>query len=136
MLFTRIILLALTGAILAAAQGTSKWAYLGKDKRLHYGADSRGNRILDFSYAGYKGGGASLPVVRVAKTLESVEGDNTAQIQAAIDSVSSLPPDKDGFRGAVLLRAGAYEVAGTLRIGADGVVLRGSGQARAGRSYA
>ncbi|HXV17467.1 MAG TPA: hypothetical protein VD758_11850, partial [Gemmatimonadaceae bacterium] len=32
-----------------------------------------------------------------------------------------------GFRGAVLLTAGTYEVAGRLRIGARGVVLRGQG---------
>jgi hypothetical protein len=60
-------------------------------------------------------------IVRVAP----VEGDDGASIQAAIDEVSALEPDADGFRGAVLLRAGTYEVAGSLSIRTSGVVLRG-----------
>ena len=35
-------------------------------------------------------------------------GDNWANIQKAIDYVSSLKPDKQGFRGAVLLGKGTY----------------------------
>ena len=82
---------------------------------------------MDFSHAGYKGGGVSIPDVRVARSVKAAAGDNTARIQAAIDEVSALAPDADGFRGAVLLERGTYDVAGTLRIAASGVVLRGSG---------
>ena len=59
--------------------------------------------------------------------MSPTEGDDGANIQAAIDTVSAREPDADGFRGEVLLTAGTYEVAGSLRIGASGVVLRGQG---------
>ncbi len=101
--------------------------YVGDDRRLHYGTDARGNRIMDFSHAGYKGGGVALPAVRVARTVSAQPGDNTARIQAAIDEVSRLVPGADGFRGAVLLERGTYEVTGQVKIAASGVVLRGSG---------
>jgi hypothetical protein len=127
-------IIAVAGAITLSAQGTSKWAYLGADKKLHYGIDGRGNRIMDFSHAGYKGGGVSLPSVKVARTLSAVAGDNTSRIQAAIDEVSRLPVAADGFRGAVLLQTGTYEVARPLTISASGVVLRGSGSGAAGAS--
>jgi hypothetical protein len=53
--------------------------------------------------------------------------DAGASIQAAIDLVSKLPVDANGFRGAVLLKAGEYRLAGQIRISASGVVLRGEG---------
>ena len=114
------------------AQGTSKWVYLGQEPRLHYTADARGNRIMDFSHAGYKGGGVGLPNVPVARRLQPSAGDNTAQIQAAIDEVSRLAQDRTGSRGAVLLGAGTYTVAGALKIAASGVVLRGGGSGEGG----
>ena len=49
----------------------------------------------------------------------------TPSVQAAIDKVSALPLDKNGFRGAVLLRAGYYKMATSVTIKASGVVLRG-----------
>jgi len=55
------------------------------------------------------------------------KGDVTQRIQAALDYVASLPVDANGFRGAVLLQKGKYEVYGQLKIMASGVVLRGSG---------
>ena len=87
---------------------------------------------MDFSHAGYKGGGVQIPDVRVGRTVKPIAGDNTAQIQAAIDEVSKLPADANGFRGAVLLERGTYDVAGNLRIAASGVVLRGSGSSEKG----
>ena len=108
-------------------EGGSKWVYTGADGKLRYATDARGNRIMDFSHAGYKGGGVPLPQVRVARTVRPSPGDNTAVIQAALDAVSAVPVDKEGFRGAVLLEAGTYEVAASLKIAASGVVLRGSG---------
>jgi hypothetical protein len=101
--------------------------YFGDDHKLHYRADEHGNRIADFSYAGYRGGGIRLPAVAAAKTLSAIGGDNTEHIQAALDAVSHLPLNASGFRGAVVLKPGTFEVDGTLRITATGVVLRGSG---------
>lgn len=129
------ILIALAAAASVSGQGTSKWVYFDaarKPDTLRYGTDARGNRIMDFSHAGYKGGGVSLPTVQVVRTLRPISGDNTSQIQAAIDEVSRLARRSDGFRGAVLLQPGTYEVARPLTIGASGVVLRGSGSGQNG----
>ncbi len=111
---------------------TSSWVYLGPDHRLQYKQDDQGNRIMDFSYAGYRGGGVSLPLAPVAANVSRIDGDNTAQLQAAIDSVSALSPDSNGMRGAVLLAPGSYDVSGTLTVSASGVVVRGSGSGPAG----
>jgi hypothetical protein len=114
-------------AVTAQQPGKSKWVYPVANGGLHYTADARGNRIMDFSHAGYKGGGVRIPDVRVARTLKPIAGDNTAHIQAAVDEVSKLTVDRSGFRGAVLLERGSYDIDGTIRIAASGVVLRGSG---------
>jgi hypothetical protein len=98
----RLAVLAVCCAAVSAQQpGTSKWVYPDTKGRLQYTADARGNRIMDFSHAGYKGGGVRIPDVRVVRTVKAITGDNTAQIQAAIDEVSKLEPDTNGFRGAV-----------------------------------
>jgi|SRR5580658_9451831 hypothetical protein len=62
---------------LMSAQNASHWVYFGKDHRLEYRADAHGNRIVDFSYAGYRGGGVRLPNVPRALGLAAVKGDNT-----------------------------------------------------------
>ncbi|MEO6230540.1 MAG: DUF6298 domain-containing protein [Ferruginibacter sp.] len=100
--------------------------YFAKDK-LVYTPDSLGNRIPDFSYCGYKASEQSIPTVAVKVVVPVTKGDATLRIQTALDYVSSLPMDANGFRGAVLLQKGVYEVAGQLRIISSGVVLRGSG---------
>jgi hypothetical protein len=84
---------------------------------------------IDFSYAGYAGGGVSPPMVPAAVSVRPSGGDDTELLQQAIDRVSALPPLAPGFRGAVLLRAGRYRVAGRLEMRSSGVVLRGSGNA-------
>jgi hypothetical protein len=123
------IVLAAASGVALSGQAASKWVAFGDGQKLRYTIDERGNRIMDFSHAGYKGGGVTLPTVRVERTIKPVPGDNTAQIQTAIDEVSRGPLDPLGFRGAVLLERGTYDVAGMLTIAASGVVLRGSGAA-------
>ncbi|MDR0712104.1 MAG: DUF6298 domain-containing protein [Prevotellaceae bacterium] len=98
-----------------------------REGQLVYTPDKRGNRIPDFSYAGYMAGERDIPAAAVRVRVPPMEGDATAQIQRALDYVASLPADKDGLRGAALLEPGVYRVDGALRIGASGVVLRGSG---------
>ncbi len=95
--------------------------------KLAYVADSLGNRVPDFSYSGYMGGDKAIPDAPVKVVVPIKSGDATVRIQAALDYVASLPPDKNNVRGAVLLLPGQYEVAGQLIIRASGVVLRGSG---------
>lgn len=108
-------------------EGQSSIVFLNDDHRLTYVPDYKGNRVLDFSNSGYMGGGVTIPNVKVAVTVEPVDGDATQIIQEAIDRVAKLPIDKDGFRGAVLLKKGRYNIGGTLHINESGVVLRGEG---------
>ncbi len=89
--------------------------------------DAAGNRIPDFSYAGYRNSDVPIPDVPVVRTIDPLPGDNTAHIQSALDAVAALPLNADGFRGALLLAPGRYRLSGTVRVNASGVVLRGSG---------
>jgi hypothetical protein len=100
--------------------------------KLEYTADEQGNTIPDFSHAGYGGSGVPIPTVPTKETVWPVAGDNTANIQAAIDRVSALPADESGFRGAVLLKMGYYEMATPITIQASGVVVRGEGMSDTG----
>ncbi len=95
-------------------------------------ADNLGNQIPDFSYAGYKASETAIPNVTIQIFVQKQEGEATRKIQAAIDYVSNLKPNKSGFRGAVLLDKGTFEVSGTLYIKKSGVVLRGSGNTENG----
>jgi hypothetical protein len=94
---------------------------------LVYNVDTAGNRVPDFSHAGYGGGGVPLPQVPARLRVEPQPGDDGARIQAALDQVAALPLDTNGLRGAVLLEPGEYQVEAQLVIKASGVVLRGSG---------
>jgi hypothetical protein len=111
---------------------TTSLVYPGTDGKLVYVADSLGNKIPDFSNAGYKGGGVQIPHVQIKAIVWPVSGDNSEQLQKVIDSISSLPPDASGFRGAVLLRMGIYNLEKPIYIKASGVVLRGEGRSDIG----
>ena len=118
-------------------QGQSlKWSpeqvYYGSGGRLTYTPDEKGNVIPDFSHVGYMYGDTTIPDVPVVAEVSPVEGDDGANIQAAIDLVEAMTPDGHGFRGAVLLKNGTYQVTGQLTIGASGVVLRGEGNTEDG----
>jgi hypothetical protein len=101
------------------------WVSLDSSGRLVYRALPQGDHIVDFSYAGYMGGGVSLPRLPSVLTVAPSGADDTAAIQRAIDQVSSMPL-KDGFRGAVLLAPGTFLCSAALNINASGVVLRGT----------
>jgi len=106
--------------------------FKGKEGKMAYTADDQGNRIPDFSYAGYMAGEKTIPTAAIKIIVPAMEGDATPYIQRAIDMVSTMQPGKDGLRGAVLLEKGTYQVAGTLKIAASGVILRGSGMGENG----
>lgn len=89
--------------------------------------DALGNVIPDFSYAGYKGGDSEIPFIAAKVSVSHIKEDATNLIQYAIDYVSKLPKDTNGFRGAIQLSKGTYNVSGTLKIHTSGVVLRGAG---------
>ena len=119
----------LAGAIPDAVfgQATSSWVHYDGKGKLQYATDANGNRIIDYSSAGYEAGGVKLPLVAAKATVNPTGGDDTAAIQSAIDTVSALPANKKGFRGAVLLAPGSFNVSATLNVTASGVVIAGSG---------
>jgi hypothetical protein len=128
------VLLAICGFAADAPAAKSAWVHAGSDGRLVYRTLPTGDRIMDFSFAGYRGGGVPLPEVPVKLTVPAQSGgdgsgadrDDAPTIQAAIDAVSKYPV-VDGFRGTVLLAAGTFRCSVPLTITAAGVVLRGSG---------
>jgi hypothetical protein len=88
---------------------------------------------MDFSSAGYMGGGVALPNVPVKRTVKpSNKGDDAAAIQAAIDAVAALPLEGK-FRGTVVLGPGTFVCSNSIVISASGVVLRGSGTGPRGK---
>ncbi len=95
--------------------------------QLRYVPDYLGNRIPDFSTAGYMGGGVQIPNAPVRIKLDPQEGDDTKRIQEAIDYISSLDPDSNGIRGALLLSKGIFEINSSINIRNGGVVIRGEG---------
>ncbi|WP_035141417.1 DUF6298 domain-containing protein [Flavobacterium daejeonense] len=100
--------------------------------KISHTSDALGNQIPDFSYAGYQASEKAIPNVDNKIFVPVQKGDATQKIQAAIDYVSNLKANKSGFRGAVLLDKGTFNVSGTLYIRTSGVVLRGSGNSENG----
>jgi len=111
-----------------AQRPESSWVTTAPDGSLQYTTEADGDRIPDFSTAGYRGGLERIPTAEVKVTVNPGPGDDYLRIQSAISEVARMPMGPDGLRGAVLLTRGQYEVAQTLRLWADGVVLRGEGQ--------
>src|SRR5271156_1015048 len=81
-------LILLMNGTLRAVQAT--WVHYGPNGNLSYYTDGMGNKIPDFSYAGYMGGGVSLPVAPVEETISPVAGDNTSNNQNAINAVGRM----------------------------------------------
>ncbi|MFL5772582.1 MAG: hypothetical protein ACJ75F_05460 [Flavisolibacter sp.] len=116
-------------SLLAVSHSPKKpgeWVYQDNKGTLIYKTLPKGDHIMDFSYAGYMGGGIQIPSPPVKDTISPVGGDNSASIQAAIDLVSKMKP-VNGFCGTVLLKPGTYECDTPININSSGVVLRGSG---------
>lgn len=106
--------------LLLAGLGVVTTAKAGKEKQVYI--------PMDYSTCGYHASETAIPDVANAVYVECGDGDMHDILQKAIDYVSSLKPDKNGRRGAVLLGAGTFNIDKPLRICASGVVLRGSGQ--------
>jgi len=111
----------------------SAWVSVGPDGKLVYKTiNASGDRIMDFSHAGYRGGGVALPVVPMGEMIGPSGGpDDAPAIQAALNAVAAKPL-VSGVRGAVVLKPGTYNLGATLSINASGVVLRGSGSGTGG----
>src|SRR6478672_11315918 len=74
-----------------AAAATSEWVHPGPDGKLVYKTTQAGDRIMDFSHAGYMGGGVALPDVPVKRTVKPTGGADADAIQGAIDEVAAMP---------------------------------------------
>ena len=107
---------------------------INADQTITYQPTPKGDRICDFSTVGYNNSNSPLPdapngyQVPVLVTLAPGSGDQTDRIQAAIDFISAKPL-VSGFRGCLLLKAGAWDIYSTNKIAikASGVVIRGEG---------
>jgi len=106
----------------------SKYIKVNLDGTLTYIPDAKGNIIPDFSHVGYHQGDREIMDIKVVKTVSPNEnGDNQAILQNAVDEVSQLPLDINGFRGAILLKKGTYKIPETITINKSGIVLKGEG---------
>ncbi len=108
--------------------GQTEWVAANPDQTmLVYTPDEFGNRVPDFSAAGFRNGSQDFPAVpvRAVVAADGADGDDSPEIQAAIDRVAQMQPDANGFRGAVLLKAGVHELENSIEILASGIVLRG-----------
>jgi len=65
------VLILLTAGSLHAQNAKSQWVYPGTKGKLEYRKTEKGDRIMDYSYAGYMGGGVSIPNVAAKITLSS-----------------------------------------------------------------
>jgi hypothetical protein len=112
----------------SAPAAPSQWVYFDNTGKLAYQTWGNGNRIMDFSSAGYMGGGVAIPNVGAKITLNPLSNgaDNTQAIQNAINSVAAMPL-VNGIRGAVVLNPGTYNIANTISLNASGVIVRGAG---------
>ena len=126
-----IVLLPLLLSVPLPMSAQSRWAHPGPHGKLVYAHSPKGDRIPDFSSAGYRGGGIALPNVRLQRTVSPSGHDDTAAIQKAIDEVSAMPL-QGGFRGAVQLASGTFYCGQTISITNSGVVLRGAGLGKNG----
>ena len=119
---------------------------MGSDGRLVYKPySSKGDRVLDWSYVGYKQSEVPLPEVPVKITLSAPGDPGTADgvmrypkgpdssqvIQEALNTVGAMPADEKGSRGAVLLKKGVWFIYSTIKV-PSGVVLRGEGDTEQG----
>jgi len=126
--FLFLLLILCTGKEMSQTKWESQIVYYGPEGKLVYVADSLGNKIPDFSYAGYRNGNVPIPIIPVIDTVAPVPGDNTTNIQNAINRIKNKNLDSKGFRGALLMKAGCYRVSGTIYLNGTGIVLRGEGE--------
>ncbi|PHN02440.1 DUF6298 domain-containing protein [Flavilitoribacter nigricans] len=123
LLLVSIVLLPFTGK----AQSEALPLLRPQNGALLYTADSLGNRIPDYSYCGYRSSEVELPIVPAVLVVQPMQEDATATLQGAIDHLSTLPVQANGFRGAILLEEGRYRLNGRLTIRHSGIVIRGRG---------
>ncbi len=69
-----------------------------RNGKLVYQTDNHGNRIPDFSYAGYRAAGETpIPTIEAIVLVDGSHDDDTQAIQSAIDEVAQRKPNESGF---------------------------------------
>jgi hypothetical protein len=81
------LILAVVGPVAAAAANrTSEWVSPSPDGKLAYKRTLAGDRIMDFSSAGYMRGGVALPTVPVKRTVKP-SGNSEAPWPPALKNI-------------------------------------------------
>lgn len=83
---------------------------------------------MDYSTCGYHASEKVIPQVPATYSVTPAEGDSYELLQQAIDKISMMKPQKNGFRGVLLLKAGTYYIDKPLRITASGIIIKGEGR--------
>jgi hypothetical protein len=60
---------------------------------------SNGDRILDFSYAGYMGGGVALPTVPAQRTVRPSGDDDSVAIQTHAEAPNEIDTQSTRYSG-------------------------------------
>jgi hypothetical protein len=93
LVFTRIVHAANSASEKSASLSNPQWVHFGTDRKLVYATTRKGDRIPDFSSAGYRGGGVALPHATTRMKIPPKGAvDDTPAIQAALDRVAKLAP--------------------------------------------
>jgi len=85
-----------------------------------------GDRIIDFSYAGYGGGGVALPIFPSEKQSHPPAKTTPLQFNLPSTRYPSFP-SSTAYEALSSSPAGHFHCNATLKLNADGIVLRGSG---------
>ncbi|MBQ4022386.1 MAG: pectate lyase [Prevotella sp.] len=85
---------------------------------------------MDYSTCGYRASEQAIPDVPNVLFVEASEGDCSDLLQRCIDYVSTMKPDREGCRGAILLGEGTFRLSQALRIQTSGIVIRGMGKGK------
>ena len=85
---------------------------------------------LGFDTVGYAAGREPLPDIPAVLRVRPGGADDTALLQAALDSLAARSRAEPRFQGALVLAPGTFRIGGRLRLAASGLVLRGSADLR------
>ncbi len=121
----------LTSQAVEVSPEVSPYIKDGGDKLSYGPINNAGDRILDFSYAGYKGGGVPLPTPEDMPhriTITPTGNNDNVLISQAIGQLGSMPLNDKGFRGEVYLEAGTYDIQSNIPVYYSGISIRGAGK--------
>jgi hypothetical protein len=121
-----LILASLLVTSVTAVGASSQWVHPNGNDKLVYKTTERGDRIMDFSHAGYMGGGIAIPQIQTSQTLKPSGTDDSERIQRALDGLAIQAP-RNGFRGVLELAPGTFHCSNTINLSASGLILRGAG---------